>query len=103
MSETMVDAKKTRCRWTARAVQDVSKYLRHLQLVGLHHVQSTRALSTTVWSPLISLQVGCGLNTFKRANPTQRDMDAVLIVHLLNERSTQYRRHKDSLLTFSKH
>ena len=35
------------------------------QLVGLHHVQSTRALSTTVWSPLISRQVGCGPQHFQ--------------------------------------
>ena len=103
MSETMVDAKKTPRQWTAKAFQDVSKYLRHLQLVGLHHVQSTRALSTTVWSPLISLQVGCGHNTLNHNKPTQRGMDAFFLVHLLTflpRGSNQYRRPKVSLLHF---
>ena len=62
MSETMVDAKKTRCRWSAKALQDVSSYLRQRHLVNLIDVQSARFVHDCLESSLICSQVASTLS-----------------------------------------
>ena len=67
MSESVL---QTRRRWTATAFQDVSTYLPADPAREVSVTSSRRDSYTTVMNPLMGLQEGSGLNTFKHDNPT---------------------------------
>ena len=99
MSETMVDAKKTRCRWSATALQDVSSYLRQRHLVNLTDVQSARFVHDCLESSDLSSS-GKRPQHFQTRQSNAMWRGCFFLAHFLADRSTQHRRRKVSLLHF---